>query len=1197
MESTLAVNKITGKGFIPFDPLLSPLKGRNLIEASAGTGKTFTITRLFIRLLLEQELPVSSILVVTFTEAATLELRERIYLLLKESLKAFNESTSDDPLLQKLLRTILPNKAQSLLNNALNNFDNCAIFTIHGFCQRILSDYTFESDSTFGATLITDQQELIDEAACDFWRIHFYNNSEMFISYAIQSKISPETFIDLFNKSKNYNDLRIIPETAMVDFYAIETSLISLFDQLKLQWKLNRETIIKLLNSKTLKATKYKEQIITRMTESMNLFCGSDKPDPVLFKSFENFTTPVIASNTKKNEQVIADPFFDLCAEFNKKADELCEAYLRYFEHLQKQSLDFISKQVGTNKALQNVLYFDDLLRKVHQTLGSEKNGKILAALLAKKYGAALIDEFQDTDSVQYSIFSRIFSAPDSISFLIGDPKQAIYSFRGADIFTYFDAVQQVTSKFSLTTNYRSDPELVTAVSSLFSHSENPFLFEQIQINELNGDEKKTQHVTIDGVKQEPFKIWFNSKEQSNYAKEQSIPIKIAQKIAQLVYLGYKSVGYVGSQPITASHIAILVRTNSEAFLYQSALSQLAIPSVVDSSRSVFTTIEAQEMYYLLCAIAEPTDNRLINAALTLPFFGLNSRDIERCLSDEHWYSSFLEIFSSSQNIWFYDGFGSMIRTFFNKVHLQDTILGLPSGERKLTNYLHITELLEHESLKRHQRTSAVISWLADKIRGSSNGISDEEIIRLESDSDTVKILTIHKSKGLEFDIVFCPSIAITGSEQRQTSAYIIHGQDNKPALVIGQEEKKELKCVLDRETLAENLRLLYVALTRAKSQCFLIYDNSDPAATSALSYLLFGNDQSPFNVSLLKDKVKSLSENEIWRGLKGISELYPSISAEFFPEIPAQLNETRLEKPGQLSSKSLTCVLPQPWKIASYSSLTHSHITSETKLDEFIPEEKMIINSSYAVHAEQLNIFTFPKGAKAGTFLHDLLEQIDLSNIPDDILLQQITNSQLVLSGFDSCWAPVIIDLMKNIAAVQLSAEDTHFSLSDIGLQNCIKEMEFHFPLKTITPSDMTSAFAAQMNLFSDNYSAEGLQFSPVGGFMKGFIDMVFVLDNRYYILDWKSNHLGSDLNDYSEEQLLTAMKSEHYVLQYHIYCLALDQYLKLHLPGYNYKNNFGGVFYIFLRGISINSNTGIFFNKPDAAIIENLGRRMIVA
>ena len=169
-------------------------------------------------------------------------------------------------------------------------------------------------------------------------------------------------------------------------------------------------------------------------------------------------------------------------------------------------------------------------------------------------------------------------------------------------------------------------------------------------------------------------------------------------------------------------------------------------------------------------------------------------------------------------------------------------------------------------------------------------------------------------------------------------------------------------------------------------------------------------------------------------------------------------------------------------------------------------------------------------------------------------------------------------------------------FNLSEINLQSCIKEMEFYFPLKTITATDVTSAFAAQMNLFGNNYSGEGLQFSPVGGFMKGFIDMIFVHNNQYYVLDWKSNYLGSELDDYSEEKLLNAMKSEHYILQYHIYCVALDQYLKVHLPGYNYKNNFGGVFYLFLRGIAIDSRTGIFFSKPDSGIIENLGKRMIL-
>lgn len=618
MESSLIKLPSKKAEFATFDLLGTPLKGYNLIEASAGTGKTFTITRIFIRLLLENELPISSILVVTFTEAATYELRERIYFLLKETLKAFSDGSSEDPLLRSLLKTIPLETAQSLLNKALTNYDSCAIYTIHGFCQRVLFDHSFESGLTFGATMITDQSDLIKEAAYDFWRISFYDNSMLFINYLIKSKVTPDTFIELYNKSKNYYEISTIPNTYLIDFRLNEEALIKNISQLKDEWYNNKHDIEQLLSSKSLKANKYTTKILSKMVAAMDLFCDATSIDPQLFKYFENFTTSVIVCNTKKNEVAINHHFFDTCEEIKNIANDLCEKYDHQIEYLLTQSIDYINKHVTTKKSNQNILYFDDLLRKVYQTLNDENSGNKLASAITKKYSAALIDEFQDTDPIQYSIFYRIFRASKSILFLIGDPKQAIYSFRGADIFTYFYASQQVTSQYSLNTNYRSSPELVSAVSFLFSLSENPFLFEQIQYIESNCGVNEHQHIVINGVKQKPLKIWFRSKNENSTQPQENLTQRIiASEIAKLTR---SPKCYICSQPITASHFAIIVRTNAEALLYQEALSEQSIPSVVDSNSSVFTTLEAQEVYSLLCAISEPANTLLINAALTLPF-------------------------------------------------------------------------------------------------------------------------------------------------------------------------------------------------------------------------------------------------------------------------------------------------------------------------------------------------------------------------------------------------------------------------------------------------------------------------------------------------------------------------------------------------------------------------------------------------
>lgn len=1190
MELTLTRENVQQTDYRLFNLIETPLEGHNLIEASAGTGKTFTITRLFIRLLLERQMPVSSILVVTFTDAATHELRERIYNLIKEALTAFKTGKTDDPLLMHLLDVIPAVTAQSLLNKAINSFDTCSIYTIHGFCQRICFDHTFESGSTFGATLITDQSDLINEAVYDFWRIHFYNNSLLFIGYCTEQKVSPDLFIELFNKSKNFGQLQIIPDRQPIDFINIENVFLNLIGNLKSEWLKHKSEIVTLLNSKTLKATKYKDQVITKMIALMDLFCSSSLIEPKLFKNFENFTSSVIALYTRKSEQVITHTLFDLCEEIQKTSEQLCDKYEQHLEYLQKLSLEFISKQIAEKKAKHNQLYFDDLLTKVNQSLDRLNDGRKLSAILSLKYRAALIDEFQDTDPVQYSIFSRIFFNSVSVSFLIGDPKQAIYSFRGADIFTYLYAAQQVTKKYSLNTNYRTQPELVSAVSFLFSISNNSFLFDKIQFRQSECGVKEHAGIEISGVKQKPLKIWFNAKSDADYSKgEPSIEIAVAKEIARLISSPDNT---IGSQPITASHFAILVRNNSEATEFQNALSGFSIPSILNSNGSVFATIEAQEIYYLLCAITEPTNSKLINAALTLPFFNLNSHELEQYLKDEKSYGSYLDLFDKHHDWWLRHGFDSMISSFFSAIHLHEKILGLPSGERKLTNYLHITELISHEFIKNHQRLSSLVSWLSEKIDNSANNISDDEILRLESDEKAVTILTIHKSKGLEFDIVFCPSIAISGSELRGSSPYLFHQKDTAPALVIGKKERIEYRNCVEFELLAENLRLFYVAVTRAKSGCYLICQKTDSALTSALSYLLFGNGIVFPHVALLKEKLKSLSEDELWRQVKEICNQHPAISAEKIPDLNVNVASSVTQNPQQLQSKKIKHYPPAAWKIASYSLLAHS--ASELKNDEFsfnISND----NSDSNKDLNKTDLFNFPKGAKAGTFFHSVLEKIDLSLIPEPAQLQQFIIDQLFISGFENDWCPVVIDLIKTLSDVPLTAENDVFSLSQIKPQNCIKEMEFLFPLKDISTYDILQTFSGQMNLFNDGYTGEGLDFSPVGGFMKGFIDMIFLHKNKYYIIDWKSNYLGPNIGNYNTESLEKIMNEEHYHLQYYIYCTALDQYLKKHHKGYQYQKHFGGVFYLFLRGLTAEGKTGIFYNKPEVELIDKFSKVLI--
>ena len=488
-----------------FDLINTPLAGTNLIEASAGTGKTYTIAGLFLRLILEKHFPADQILVVTFTKAATAELKDRIYNKLLCAKEAFLKGSSDDKLIEALVKKHNNSApAIQLIQDALIDFDKAAIFTIHGFCQRILYENAFETGSLFDTELTTDQTDLMQEVADDFWRRHFYDLPPEFLSYCIKKISGPEYFLKLLDKIKTPG-IKIIPDLKKPSLESLgpfrET-----FISLKKAWTFSREKVESAsggLRDPSLNGSVYgsiktkpgqtgfskRDMKVFSMIEAMDRFVDSKSANFPLFKDFEKFTSTKLIRSARKNHIPPSHEFFDICDKLYRIGITLESEMERYLLFLKAESFKFAKSELFIKKKKNNTQFFDDLLIMVMEAL-EKRSGNELAKSIREKYQAALVDEFQDTDPVQYEIFSRLFSSKGSVLFMIGDPKQAIYSFRGADIFSYMKAARNAQSKYTLTDNWRSEPGLITAINTIFSNVRQPFVFDEIEFEKGKSGEK-----------------------------------------------------------------------------------------------------------------------------------------------------------------------------------------------------------------------------------------------------------------------------------------------------------------------------------------------------------------------------------------------------------------------------------------------------------------------------------------------------------------------------------------------------------------------------------------------------------------------------------------------------------------------------------------------------------------------------------
>ncbi|HPE73415.1 MAG TPA: 3'-5' exonuclease, partial [Candidatus Competibacter sp.] len=524
--------------------------------------------------------------------------------------------------------------------------------------------------------------------------------------------------------------------------------------------------------------------------------------------------------------------------------------------------------------------------------------------------------------------------------FLVGDPKQAIYSFRGADIFAYLAARNDTpdANRHTLDVNWRSDPHLLTALNAVFGAvGDQPFLFDGIPFHPaIPADGKQREPLWIQGRQEPPLHLWLlepdGDKPLDKGDASRQAARATAAEIARLLNLGARDQARIGDRPLAGGDIAVLVRSHWQGRLIRGELLRLGVPSVQHADDNVFVSDEALQLEWLLAAVAEPGDEGRVRTTLASDLFGLSGEDLHRLREAEQSWTAWLEKFQDYRLLWCEHGFMRFFRAWLTGEEVPQRLLAFRDGERRLTNLLHLAELLQVAG-RTHPGMVGLLKWLGDRRRVPTNR-DEEQQLRLESDENLVRIVTVHKSKGLEYDVVFCPFLwdGRLRADGKGDTALLYHDPANagRAILAVGVDEDHPARQHARREELAENLRLFYVALTRAKQRCTLVWGKIKEAETAPPAWLLhhppvIGPSQDPLKVTRqrFKDLTASALRGDLQTVFAAAGETIaiaplPTASGQRYR--PPALAETALQ------AREFTGPLPEFWRVGSFTALTAGH-------------------------------------------------------------------------------------------------------------------------------------------------------------------------------------------------------------------------------------------------------------------------------
>ena len=1209
-----------------FDLLQCSLEQRTLIEASAGTGKTWNISGLYLRLLLEKQLSVDQVLVVTFTKAATAELSERIRSRIADMLDALKRGGPiADSFLARLHEPLgaldlSRDKMMQTLDLALQSFDQASIFTIHGFCQRALSETPFAAGMPFVTDLLQDDGQELAEVVNDFWRSEVAGAAlpPSLAACLVEKGDSPATLQALLKRHVSKPRARLAwPADGGVDVETAQARLAQLFDLACQSWQRHGAQLPALLADIDFKASHKPELVRAALAECEQYFAaGRAAPCNARLKLL---CASRLREGVKKHAAPPVHEFFQHLENLAGEVEALDTAITHGVRHrrlaLLRRMLLEGAQKLQAAKREKRLMSYDDLLGNLHGALASAAT-PWLAEALRQRYPVALIDEFQDTDPLQFDIFDTIYSGSQAPLFLVGDPKQAIYSFRNADLHTYLHARQGAAALYTLGSNQRSSAGLINALNAFFLGNPRAFLLKGLDYQPVAFGEKPRLPFADRSSPAADLQVWMLPHEDGHVLDRrvalQRATEACAAEIARLLSCSAQGEVEFDRRPLKPGDIAVLVRSHSQAARIRQALAARGVASIEISQQSVFASQDAADVETLLLAIMEPARQGLLLAALSTSLMGEDAAGIAAIGDDEQRLMDLAQRLRGWRELWLRQGVGSMLRQFMEKEGVSSRLLARPDGERRMTNLRHLVEMLQ-QGEEEAGSAEAVLRWLQHQRRQPD---ADEAAqMRLESDRDLVQILTIHKSKGLEYPLVFCPYLWDGYSQAGSRMEGHEYHDDDGRLLIDFRDDKDALahaKSAMRRERDAETLRLIYVALTRASHRCYLVagpyrnfYGKNPSFAESSQCMLNWLVETGADDADAWRQATRTPAE------IRAAWEAYAARSPEvLLRPIDTLLGEHRASMAQgklPLQSRAALLSLAEDWRTGSFSSLVrglgegmladHDALAALQPLAAEAaaaphPPEPAAAPAGLPTALDEDDPLHFPRGSEAGVCMHKAFELADFGMPLDwpraaaDALAEHPQPS-------DRVSLPRQQAMLARMLADVLQADLGGLRLTSISSSRRLVEMEFNLAASGLT--------AAGLNAFLDEwgYKMGALSFARLDGYLKGFIDLVFEHQGRYYILDWKSNHLGFSPADYAPAGMAAAMREHGYFLQYLVYTLALHRYLQLRLPGYHYEQHMGGVYYLFVRGVRPDwapaddgKRAGVWFDRPSLACITGFER-----
>jgi exodeoxyribonuclease V beta subunit len=1132
----------------------APLARTTLVEAAAGTGKTWTIAALYVRLLLERRLRTADLLVLTFGRAATAELKSRIRARLV-ALRGLLESgdlesarESDDALVAHVARTSADPRADALwLALAVETFDQAPVYTIHSFCQRVLTEHAFESGAPFVTELAPDESALIAEVAQDFWRVELAGASPLWAQWLARAGITPDRL------AADIAFLAQRPYAQVVGPGSVDLSALAAFEAAHAEaaaaWRADPSL------SERFRGLFAANAYPARM-RALHVLLDAEAPFPERPKDvapFEQFT------RAKLGKKAFDHPFVTAADRLWAALEPARAALAARVADLRARLAAHAREELPVRKRERGVVGYGDLILELSRALRGPR-GAALAETLRQRHRAALLDEFQDTDPVQAEIFDRIYGGSEAPVYYVGDPKQAIYGFRGADVRAYLDARGRADTRLTLLTNRRSIPEQVRAVNALFAR-DNPFLAPDIGFESCEWHEQERPALALAQDFPAPFTFWFLPPDTGAVVGKGEAVGRVARAtaaaIARLLAPGG---GALGDRPLAGSDIAVLVGTHRHGAVIRRELSELGVASVTHGQDSVFATPEAAELGRVLLAVAEPGREPLVRAALATDLLGATGEDFARLAADERAWDAVLQRFAGYRDRAVTHGFIRMWRELVEAEGIPARLLRYADGERRLTNVQHLSDLLQAAAVRDGLDLDGLARYL-ERARAQPVEDAETEQLRLESDERLVRILTIHAAKGLEFEIVFCPFLWDGTLRSSRAAFAACHGPDG--ALIdTGSADFDVHLAANGEEERAERLRLAYVALTRARRRCVVAWGAVRDAGSAPLAWLVHG---------VRDGDLAARGEARLREDLDALVRAAPgAIAVTDLPETPGvAIAADGAAQP--LAARPFAREIPAPWRVSSFSGLVARRPGVER------PDHDAA--AAVPPEAEEpppraAGAFALPRGADAGTLIHALFQHADFQR-PDAPENAVLAERLLGEHGFERAWAATLARLLADVLHTPLDAAG-RLRLADIVPRERKAELEFLFPVSG-PPVALAPGIAA----------------GP--GFMKGYIDLVFAFEGRWYVADWKSNWLGATHADYGPERLADVMQAERYDLQSRLYAVALHRHLAARLPDYVFDTHFGGVYYLFVRGMqpANGPRTGVHFARPERGTLEQLSAR----